>query len=303
MNEGTENLLNSICQKYKTEILKNENLSKHTTFGLGGPCSYFVKINSVDVLSEIIGLLNKKSEKYFILGRGSNIIAKDEGYDGCILNISNSFSNIKKLENDLLEVLSGTTLSQIGAFAKENSLSGMERLCGIPGSLGGAVYMNAGAYGAEIKDILMEVQAIDKNGNIKTYKPEDLDLSYRHSIFEDNGEIVVSAVLKLEQGKKEDIAALTNEYLKKRKDKQPLEYKSAGSTFKRPQGSYASLLIDLCGLKGLSVGDAQVSTKHSGFVINKGNATASDVLELCKKIKTVVKEKTGYELELEPVVL
>ncbi|MDE5992703.1 MAG: UDP-N-acetylmuramate dehydrogenase, partial [Oscillospiraceae bacterium] len=185
----------------------------------------------------------------------------------------------------------------------ENSLSDLEFAYGIPGTLGGAVFMNAGAYGGEMKDVIVSVRAMDRSGNIKEYDAEKLDFSYRHSRFSESGEIVLSADIRLTNGDKDKIKADMEAVLEKRRSKQPLEYPSAGSTFKRPEGSYASLLIEQCGLKGVHVGDAEVSTKHSGFIINKGNANFSQLMELIQIVKDTVKEKTGYVLECEPLII
>ena len=301
-NENNEKI-NKICEEYGTRIFENEPIKKHTTFGIGGNCKYFIDINSVDCLKKILDELKNSNSRYFIMGRGSNILASDNGYDGYIIHFGNSFSGIKKNDDGTIDALSGTPMNLLGKYAIENSLSGFECLCGIPGTLGGAIYMNAGAYGEEISDVVVSVTSIDNNGNEKIYKKEDMDFSYRHSIFNENSEIITSVNLQLKPANKKEIEEYTSELLERRREKQPLEFKSAGSTFKRPKGDYASRLIEQCGLKGMSVGDAEVSTKHSGFIINKGNASCSDVIELCQKVQKIVMEKTGYKLEIEPVIL
>ena len=204
---------------------------------------------------------------------------------------------------NVLTCQSGASLSKICLYALENSLSGLEFAYGIPGTLGGAVFMNAGAYGGEMKDVITSVKAMDRQGNIKTYLPDELELSYRRSRFTNSGEIILSADIRLENGDKTEIKAKMDKLTEQRRSKQPLEFPSAGSTFKRPEGSYASLLIEQCGLKGVHVGDAEVSTKHSGFIINKGNADFSQLMELIDVVKNTVKEKTGYVLECEPLII
>lgn len=294
----------SLCSELGCEYKLNELLKKHTTFKIGGNAKILVEINSENTLVQLLKFIRENNIKFFVLGKGSNILAEDNGFDGVILKISNKFSEINIADNGIVTCTAGTPLSELCLFALENSLSGLEFAYGIPGTAGGALFMNAGAYGGEIKDVVMSARYVDKKGNIMTINAEDMNLSYRHSIFsESTDNIIIDMTFCLNKGNKTEIKAKMDELLQKRKDKQPLEFPSAGSTFKRPQGSYASLLIEQCGLKGMSVGGAQVSEKHSGFVINTGDATFADVLSLCDKVKEIVKEKTGYILELEPVIL
>lgn len=220
-----------------------------------------------------------------------------------VILIGNDFSEISSLSDTEIYCQSGALLSSFCVFARENSLSGAEFAYGIPGSVGGAVYMNAGAYGGEIKDIISYCDVIDENDELKRLTPEELCLSYRHSSIMGTEKIIVGAAFSLRKGDASEIKSAMDDFMSRRKTKQPLEYGSAGSTFKRPEGSYASLLIDECGLKGYSVGGAQVSEKHAGFVINKDNATFSDVMSLIEDVKRIVKEKTGYVLECEPVII
>jgi UDP-N-acetylmuramate dehydrogenase len=301
--EITEKTVKQICEKANAEIIFNESLKNHNTFSVGGRCKAFISINSENLLAELVKFLNENGEKYFILGKGSNVIVSDTGYDGYVLCMGKNFEDINMTDEVSFSAKAGLSMAKLGNFALKNSLCGAEGLHGIPGTIGGAVYMNAGAYGQEISDIVTKVRAIDKNGNIKEYTADELDFSYRHSVFSENKEIVSEVFFKMKKDDASLIKSRMQECMQKRKDKQPLEYPSAGSTFKRPDGSYASLLIDNCGLKGMSVGDAQVSEKHCGFVVNKGNATSKDIMSLCKKVSEIVKEKTGYSLELEPVVL
>ncbi|MGN0614001.1 MAG: UDP-N-acetylmuramate dehydrogenase [Porcipelethomonas sp.] len=293
-----------LCDSLGCKYKEDEPLKNHTTFKIGGNARLLAEINSEETLSALLKYLRENKIRYFILGKGSNILAHDDGFDGVILKISSGFSRIEKTGETGIFCTAGTALSELCSYAQHSSLSGLEFAYGIPGTAGGALYMNAGAYGGEIKDVVVSARYIGSDGSIGTIGKEDMKLSYRHSIFsEDSSMIITGMTFSLTAGEPEQIRSKMNELLKKRKDKQPLEYPSAGSTFKRPEGSYASLLIEQCGLKGLSEGGAQVSKKHSGFVINKGNATFADVIKLTDKVKKIVSEKTGYSLELEPIIL
>jgi UDP-N-acetylmuramate dehydrogenase len=296
------NELKQLCDKLGCKVTEECPLSEYTTFKFGGPCKAMVKVNSADSAASLLKYLVENSIKYGIIGRGSNILAADEGFDGVILLFGGDFADIQ-VNGRQIKCQSGALLSYACARAQQSGLSGMENLFGIPGTVGGALYMNAGAYNSEIKDIIVSAEYIDENFEIKTIKAEDMELSYRHSFFSDKKYVITSATFELSEGDPDAIKAAMNECIAKRTSKQPLDYPSAGSTFKRPEGSYASLLIDQCGLKGMSCGGAMVSEKHAGFVINKGYATCADVLELCGKVTEIVKEKTGYVLELEPVIL
>ena len=296
------NELTELCDRLGCRITPECPLSEYITFKFGGPCRALISVNSVQSVSELVKYLSGNSIKYGIIGRGSNIIAADEGFDGIILLFGSDFANIE-VRDDIIKCDSGALLMSACAHAQRAGLSGMENLFGIPGTVGGALYMNAGAYGSEMKDIVVSAEYVDKNGEIKTVGSEKMNLSYRYSIFFETGSIITSVTMRLKKGEPDKIKEAMTECMHKRSSKQPLEYPSAGSTFKRPKGNYASLLIEQCGLKGLSCGGAMVSEKHSGFVINKGCATCADVLELCGKVQQIVKEKTGYQLELEPVIL
>lgn len=296
------NILTELCDKLGCRITPECSLSEYITFKFGGPCRALIKVNSAVSAAELLRYLRDNSIKYGIIGRGSNIIAADEGFDGVILLFGSDFANIR-VDGDTIRCDAGASLASACCHAQQEGLTGMENLFGIPGTVGGALYMNAGAYGSEMKDVVISAEYIDENCEIRTIEAKDMDLSYRHSFFSGGDYIITSVTMKLTKGDPDTIKAAMNECMAKRTSKQPLEYPSAGSTFKRPEGSYASLLIDQCGLKGLSSGGAMVSEKHAGFVINKGYATCADVLELCDKVKDIVKEKTGYVLELEPVIL
>lgn len=296
------NELTQLCVKLGCRIIPECPLSEYITFRFGGPCRALISINSAGSATELLKYLKNNSIRYGIIGRGSNIIASDAGFDGVILMFGSDFAGIT-ISGTVLECQAGALLASVCVHAQQASLKGMENLFGIPGTVGGALCMNAGAYGSEMKDIVVSAEYIDENCNIRTINRDDMELSYRHSIFSDSKRIITSVKIQLSEGSSDEIKAAMTECMAKRSSKQPLEFPSAGSTFKRPEGSYASLLIEQCGLKGFTCGGAMVSEKHSGFVINKGYATCSDVLELCDKVKSIVKEKTGYELELEPVIL
>ncbi|MDE6657253.1 MAG: UDP-N-acetylmuramate dehydrogenase [Oscillospiraceae bacterium] len=299
--------LQQICNAYQMQLQENISLASHTTFHIGGNADFWIEINSTQGLGKLLQFCDEKKINYFVMGRGSNILASDNGYQGVILHLGNCFSEIKMQEMHdkiILTCQAGAMLSNIAKFAMEHSLTGMEALSGIPGTVGGALYMNAGAYGSEMKDIVIACSYINKFGKEYNLTSEDLNLSYRHSFFTEHaGAVITSVTICLKKGNPEEIAEKYADFSQRRKTKQPLNYPSAGSTFKRPEGSYASKLIDECGLKGYQIGGAQVSEKHAGFVINKANATCQDVLNLCQHVHDVVLEKTGYLLELEPVFL
>ncbi|MCM1507627.1 MAG: UDP-N-acetylmuramate dehydrogenase [Ruminococcus flavefaciens] len=296
------NELTDICGKLGCRITPECSLSEYVTFRIGGKCRALISINSADSAVEILRYLRKESIKYFVLGRGSNIIVADEGFDGVVLLFGSDFAHIE-VNGNTMKCDAGALLASACVHAQQSGLSGMENLFGIPGTVGGALYMNAGAYGSEMADVVVSAEYIDENCEKRFIVRENMDLSYRHSIFFGKSHIITSVTIKLPDGNADTIRENMTACMNKRSSKQPLEFPSAGSTFKRPEGSYASLLIEQCGLKGFSCGGAMVSEKHSGFVINKGYATCADVLELCGKVQQIVKEKTGYFLELEPVIL
>lgn len=291
-----ERELLKLCRR--ENVLMNEPLKNHTTFGCGGNAKAVIFPETVD---EMISLVKLLKEDMVVLGNGSNVLVCDEGikkYAVITLKMKDVVCEGESIYADC-----GTSLAKIAAVAAENSLAGLEFASGIPGTVAGGIFMNAGAYGGEIKDVIFEVYAVDKDGNRKTFSKEELKLSYRHSVFCDNGYIITGAKFNLKKGNKEEILATMKDLNQRRKDKQPLEYKSAGSTFKRPEGHFAGRLIEESGLKGYSVGDAEVSEKHAGFVINKGNAKASDVLKVIEHCRQVVTEKFGVDLEPEIKIL
>ena len=285
-------------QKAGIPLAEQEPMTRRTTFGIGGP-ALLLRPRSRAELQAAMTLCREAGEEPFILGRGSNLLVSDSGISRPVIQLDGDFTAITR-EGNTLRCGAGASLIAVCRAAAENSLSGIEWGYGIPGSLGGGVYMNAGAYGGELRDVLTEVTFLDEAGEYRTLPAAELSLSYRHSIFEDRpGTVIVGAVLTLTPGDPAAIRAAMEDYMSRRREKQPLEYGSAGSTFKRPVGNYASALVDHCGLKGLSVGGAEVSRKHAGFIINRGGATAADVRELIAEVQRIVREKTGYTLECE----
>jgi len=285
------------------ETERDAPLKRYTTFKIGGGCPLLVKLRGEESVRQLIPLAERLGVRYCIFGRGSNLIVNSAGIDRVVFLFGSGFSDISLLDDTAARCESGASLSATCVFARDNALTGLEFAYGIPGTVGGAVFMNAGAYGGEIKDVVTAVRAMDKAGNVTECTAEELDFSYRHSRFSAGGEIILTADFKLQKGDKAVIGTAMEEILERRRAKQPLEYPSAGSTFKRPKGSYASLLIEQCGLKGVHVGDAEVSTKHSGFIINKGTATSGQVLELIGIVRERVLKETGYKLECEPLII
>lgn len=277
----------------------NEPMKLHTSFRIGGSADVFITPDSSQKCCKAISLCNKFDVPFVIIGKGSNLLVSDSGYRGAVICISNLISDITLIENTKIKCGAGVLLSNVCNFALQNELTGMEFAYGIPGSCGGAVVMNAGAYGGEMKDIVSKCEYVDLQGNLCSITADNIDFSYRRSFFSDKPFCITDVVLELKKGEANKIRETMTELLNRRKEKQPLEFPSAGSTFKRPEGSYASMLIDKCGLKGFRVGDAQVSEKHAGFVINRGNATCTDVLTLIEKITKIVLDETGFKLEPE----
>ena len=292
-------------ERFKQKLLRagipfreNEPLAAHCTFKIGGPAQLFVQPQTEQQLCSVAALCKEQAVRYYLLGNGSNILFADEGFAGVVIDISALGSDIA-VEGNMLTAGAGVRLVALCRAALEHGLSGLEFAYGIPGTVGGAVYMNAGAYGGEMKDVLTVVRYLTAEGKVVQASAAELDLSYRHSIFEENGGCILSAQFALQPGNAADIRAKMDELMAKRVDKQPLDKPSAGSTFKRPAGAFAAALIDQCGLRGFRHGGAAVSDKHCGFVVNLGGATCADVLALCDEVRAIVKEKTGYELEKE----
>ena len=276
-------------------IIKNEPMSRHTSFKIGGPCDYFVSPKTIEQVSELIKFCKNTTTPFFILGNGSNLLVSDEGFKGIVISIGENFSDYT-VSGNIISASAGTKLVTVANAALKNSLSGLEFAAGIPGTVGGGVIMNAGAYGGEIKQVIQKAVVMNKDGEVFTLDNEALELTYRNSRPAKEGLIVLSAEFELTKGNPDDISALMKDFNQRRRDKQPLEYPSAGSTFKRPEGYFAGKLIQDAGLSGKAIGGACVSPKHNGFVINKGNATAKDVCELIAHIQKTVKEKFGVEL-------
>lgn len=279
-------------------ILEAELMSRHTTFRIGGPADFFLVPENADEIKKIIAVCKEKNVPYFILGNGSNLLVSDRGYRGVVIQLDRNFGEVK-VEGTEIHASAGALLSTIAVAARRASLTGFEFAGGIPGTLGGAVVMNAGAYGGEMKDVLRKVMVMDQSGKVFEIPAEELQMGYRTSIIKTAGYIVLGAVLSLKEGNLEEIKMLTRKLSEQRTSKQPLEYPSAGSTFKRPEGYFAGKLIMDSGLRGYCVGGAQVSEKHCGFVINTGDATAEDVRSLMKHVTEIVYAKFGVTLEPE----
>ena len=277
----------------------DEPMSRHTTFRIGGNADYFVKPGNADEVAAVIAVCREYNIPYFILGNGSNLLVSDDGYRGMIMDNMDSVT----VDGRIITAQAGAMLVRVSVMARDNALTGLEFASGIPGTIGGAVYMNAGAYGGEMKNVVKTVRAIDEYGRIYELDSEKMDFSYRHSIVEERKLIVLEVTLELEHGSREAIDDRMKELAEARRSKQPLEYPSAGSTFKRPEGYFAGKLIMDAGLRGYSVGGAQVAEKHCGFVINKGGATASDVVELIRDVQHDVDDKFGVTLEPEVKML
>ena len=299
-----EQILNKIREISGSErVLVNEPMSKHTTFKVGGPADIFISIKDTKEAIEIIRLLCDFNIPYFVIGNGSNLLVKDEGYRGVIIELGKHFSSINIAE-DTITADAGTLLSKVANEAYKASLSGLEFASGIPGSVGGGVFMNAGAYGGEMKDVVESVTLLNtKTGQIVVKSCSEMEFAYRYSIAKKESFIILSAKFKLSPSNRDSIKEKMDNLKALRVEKQPLEYPSAGSTFKRPEGYFAGKLIQDAGLKGYTVGGAMVSDKHSGFVINKGNATASDIMTLISDVQRIVYEKFEVRLETEVCML
>lgn len=285
-------------------VLRDESMKAHTTFKVGGNADFVLLPKTIEALSEAIKYLNVVQYPFYIMGNGSNVLVKDSGYRGAIIKLKENFSKIEvDADSCYIKADAGALLSRIAKCAYDESMTGFEFAAGIPGTLGGAVTMNAGAYGGEMRDIIMEVTVMDKAGNVEVKSNDEMNFDYRHSIVMDGDLIVLNAIMELKAGSKDDIKEMMDDLAFRRRDKQPLEYPSAGSTFKRPEGYFAGKLIMDAGLRGYRVGGAMVSDKHCGFVINKENATASDVLQVISDVKAKVFEQFGVMLEEEVKIL
>lgn len=274
-------------------------MSRHTTFQIGGPADRFVTVESRSQLKGLLQVLHEESLPYMILGKGSNLLVSDKGIRGAVLLLSGEFRQVELLSNGLVRAGSGASLAAVCAFAREQGLTGLEFAWGIPGSVGGAAYMDAGAYGGEMRDVVERVLHVTPEGEESSASGEALEFAYRHSRYTGTRDVITGVEFRLEPGDQAQIAAKMEELMGRRKEKQPYDMPSAGSVFKRPQGAFAAALIEECGLKGRSVGGAQVSPKHAGFIVNTGGATCQDVLDLVGQVQEEVYEKKGIRLEME----
>ncbi len=286
----------------RIEFRENEPMKKHTTFKIGGNADFWVAPKTVEDTARICQFCKQSGTPLTVIGKGSNLLVSDYGIEGIVLSL-NALDSIKLKSENTISCDAGAALTNLCNFAYASGLSGLEFAYGIPGSVGGAVYMNAGAYGGEIKDCIVSATVLTADGEIKAVPADKMQLGYRTSIFKTDGSIILSAEFALTAAQKGDIKAAMDDYMTRRRDKQPLEYPSAGSTFKRPQGNFAGSLIEKSGLKGFSIGDAEVSVKHAGFLINKGNATCSEVRSLIKSVQKTVKQLHGVELDPEVIFI
>lgn len=284
------------------DILTEEPMSRHTTFRIGGEAACFIRISSEEQLRKLIPYFENVSVEYFVLGKGSNLLVGDKGYPGVILQISDACQQIEAEENRL-QVQAGAALSKVALFAMERGLEGLEFAAGIPGTVGGGVVMNAGAYGGEMKQVVESVRVLSSEGEILTLDNDTMEFGYRTSIIRNRNFTVLSVTFRLREGNREEIRARIEDFQKRRMEKQPLNYPSAGSTFKRPEGYFAGKLIMDAGLRGFQIGDARVSDKHCGFVVNVGKATARDVTDVIEEVQEKVRERFGVSLEREVIYL
>ncbi|MBO4458811.1 MAG: UDP-N-acetylmuramate dehydrogenase [Butyrivibrio sp.] len=283
-------------------FILNEKMSRHTTFRTGGPASLFISPADISELKKVMECLRTSGAEFFVLGNGSNLLVSDSGYDGVVVSLKH-FSDISYENEVFIRAGAGTLNSAIATFAKDRDLTGFEFAAGIPGTIGGAMVMNAGAYDGEMKQVVKEVLVISPDGDLKTLSCEEMGFGYRTSFIKGKNYVVVSVLIELEKGQPEEIAAKMADLAQRRRDKQPLEYPSAGSTFKRPEGFFAGKLIEDAGLRGYTVGGACVSEKHCGFVVNKGSATSSDIYKVIDDVRKKVHESYGVLLEPEVIML
>ena len=292
-------------EKFKAispDLLENESMAKHTTFRVGGNADIYVSVKSVRELSSLIKLARETDTPFLVIGNGSNILVKDKGIRGLVIEIGSGMSDFE-LKGNKIYAQAGVLISKLASLALNHSLSGMEEISGIPGTLGGGIYMNAGAYGGELKNIIKTVTYIDEYGEEKTVTDDECGFGYIKSIFTNGGKYIVSAVLELEEGDKTEISEKMADYAKRRREKQPLSLPSAGSTFKRPEGYFAGALIQESGLKGYKSGGAMISDLHAGFVVNYDNATSQDILDVIKHTQETVLDKFGVMLETEVKII
>lgn len=298
--------MSKAAEKYIGELVAPEHIrmqepmSKHTTFRVGGPAKMLVQVEGTEQLQKIVSYLSRLEEPYIVIGNGSNLLVSDKGYDGVVLKIASGMENIQ-VRGEKIHVQAGALLTKTAMEAAKHGLTGMEFASGIPGCIGGAVVMNAGAYDGEMSHVVESVTVVNQTGELMVLDRNTMEFSYRNSIIKNRPYIVAEAVLRLQKGEEAQIRSKMDEFAKLRREKQPLEYPSAGSTFKRPEGYFAGKLIMDAGLRGYRIGGAQVSEKHCGFLVNVGNATAEDIHELIMVVQETVKEKLHVELETEVI--
>lgn len=291
--------LEKIVSDLNLEATYDEPMAKHTSFKIGGNADVFLKVRTLATLKDLLEALKAQKIPYFILGNGSNLLVSDSGIRGVVIKLVGDFQKIELIGEDIIECGAGVHLIKLCRFAQQNALSGLEFAYGIPATVGGSVFMNAGAYDGEMKDVLLSTENLTPSGNQITLAASEMDLSYRRSRYSVTGEIILSARLKLKRGIAAQIKDKMDGFLVRRREKQPLKYPNAGSVFKRPPGNYAGTLIQTCGLKGKKIGGAEVSTKHAGFIVNTGGATCQDVLRLISHIQATVLDKADVALESE----
>jgi len=293
-------LIDTAAAQCGCEVLTDEPMKKHTTFRIGGPADRFATVKTREQLQKLLPALKQGGVPYLILGKGSNLLVSDWGIRGAVLALSGEFQKLELLEDgESIVCGAGVKLADLCKFARDNGLAGMEFAYGIPGTLGGAVFMNAGAYGGEMSFVVRKAQHMTEDGIVGFFSKDELDFSYRHSAYEGKGLVILNAVVKLSHGNPEEIGRKMEELMEKRRQKQPYEMASAGSTFKRPKEAFAAALIEECGLKGKNIGAAAVSHKHAGFIVNQGTASCEDVRRLIETVKKTVLSQKGIELECE----
>ena len=287
-----------MAESRQPKILKHQMLKEYTTFRIGGPADFWAEPETPGELKALLAICRAEKVPYFILGHGSNVLFTDKGYRGMVIFLGRHFGRISR-QGEMIQAGAGALLKDVAQYALAERLDGLVFACGIPGSIGGAVFMNAGAYDGEMKQVVAEVTVMDRQGNIRCYSGEEMDFGYRRSRIQDSGEIILEAALRLRPGNRQQMAEKTADLTRRREEKQPLELASAGSTFKRPEGYFAGKLIMDAGLSGYTCGDAAVSTKHCGFVVNRGNAGFADVMNVIAHVQKTVEEKFGVRLQPE----
>lgn len=295
-------MLKSFFYENNIPFLEDESLKKHTTFKVGGNAEFIAMPENKIQAAKLLKFVKDNGIKYYIIGRGSNVIFRDNGFKGVIIKTAN-MQDIEYIDETTVYAAAGVPMNVLCKSLQEHSLKGLEFCYGIPGNVGGGLFMNAGAYGGEISNAVYQVEYIDENCEIKTIDVSDCDFAYRHSVFQGKNWFITGCTFKLKKGDKAEILSFMEDIMQRRIDKQPLDKPSAGSSFKRPVGYFAAALIEQCGLKGCTVGGAQVSEKHSGFIINTGSATCKDIVELAEYVENIVFEKTGVKIEKEMIIV